>query len=67
MEKRGFGGDKKLPMNSLLARCEKRFIDGNVQRFFNWIEGYHLQNAKIHPEDRHGGKEINLRKDRGRI
>jgi len=42
MEKRGFGGDKKLPMNSLLARYEKRFIDGNVQRFPNWIEGYHL-------------------------
>jgi len=42
MENRGFGGDKKLPMNSLLARYEKKFIDGNVQRFPNWIEGYHL-------------------------
>lgn len=42
MENRAFGGDKKLPMNSLLARHEKRFIEGNVQRFPNWIEGYHL-------------------------
>lgn len=42
MENRAFGGDKKLPMNSLLARHEKRFINGNVQRFPNWIEGYHL-------------------------
>jgi len=42
MDNRVFGGDKKLPMNSLLARYEKRFIDGNVQRFPNWIEGYHL-------------------------
>jgi len=42
MGKRGFGGDKKLPMNSLPVRYEKRFIDGNVQRFLNWIEGYHL-------------------------
>ena len=51
MENRIFGGDKKLPMNSLLARYEKKFIDGNVQRFPNWIEGYHLQNTKIHLED----------------
>lgn len=42
MANRAFGGDKKLPMNSLLSRYEKRFIDGNVQRFPNWIEGYHL-------------------------
>jgi len=42
MENRAFGGDKKLPMNSLLSRYEKRFIDGNVERFPNWIEGYHL-------------------------
>ena len=42
MDNRVFGGDKKLPMNSLLSRYEKRFIDGNVQRFPNWIEGYHL-------------------------
>jgi len=42
MKNRVFGGDKKLPMNSLLARYEKRFIDGSVERFPNWIEGYHL-------------------------
>ena len=37
-----FGGDKKLPMNSLLARYERRLIDSNVHRFPDWIEGYHL-------------------------
>jgi phosphatidylglycerophosphate synthase len=37
-----FGGDKKLPMTSLLARAERRLIDGNVHRFPKWIEGYHL-------------------------
>jgi len=42
MENHTFGGDKKLPMNSLLARYERRFIDGNVNRFPKWIEGYHL-------------------------
>lgn len=42
MANQAFGGDKKLPMNSLLARSERRLIDANVQRFPNWIEGYHL-------------------------
>jgi phosphatidylglycerophosphate synthase len=42
MANQAFGGDKKLPMTSLLARSERRLIDGNVQRFPNWIEGYHL-------------------------
>jgi phosphatidylglycerophosphate synthase len=42
MENRVFSGDKKLPMNSLLARQEKKFIDSYVKRFPNWIEGYHL-------------------------
>jgi phosphatidylglycerophosphate synthase len=37
-----FGGDKKLPMRTLLAGWERRFIDGNVHRFPKWIEGYHL-------------------------
>ncbi len=42
MGNRTFGGDKKLPMKSWLARAERRFIDANVQRFPNWLEGYHL-------------------------
>ncbi|MHC4680657.1 MAG: CDP-alcohol phosphatidyltransferase family protein [Planctomycetota bacterium] len=42
MKNHAFGGDKKLPMNSLLARSERRFIDNNVHRFPRWIEGYHL-------------------------
>ena len=42
MVNESFGGDKKLPMNSLLARYERRLIDSNVRRFPNWIEGYHL-------------------------
>ncbi len=42
MVNESFGGDKKLPMNSLLARYEHRLIDGNVRRFPDWIEGYHL-------------------------
>ena len=37
-----FGGDKKLPMRTLLAGWERRFIDGNVHRFPKWIQGYHL-------------------------
>ncbi|MCX5638265.1 MAG: hypothetical protein NTX52_11325 [Planctomycetota bacterium] len=37
-----FGGDKKLPMKSLLAGYERRLIDSNVRRFPGWIEGYHL-------------------------
>jgi phosphatidylglycerophosphate synthase len=37
-----FGGDKKLPMRTLLAGVERRFIDSNVHRFPKWIQGYHL-------------------------
>ncbi len=37
-----FGGDKKAPMHSPLARLERRFIDANVGRFPRWIETYHL-------------------------
>jgi phosphatidylglycerophosphate synthase len=37
-----FGGDKKLPMTTFLARWERKFIDGNVSKFPRWIEGYHL-------------------------
>jgi len=37
-----FGGDKKLPMRTFLARWEKKFIDANVSKFPSWIEGYHL-------------------------
>ncbi len=37
-----FGGDKKLPMRTLLTGVERRFIDSNVHRFRKWIEGYHL-------------------------
>jgi phosphatidylglycerophosphate synthase len=42
MREREFGGDKKMPMRTLLAGWERRFIDGNVHRFPKWIEGYHL-------------------------
>jgi phosphatidylglycerophosphate synthase len=37
-----FGGDKKLPMRTFLARWERKFIDGNVSKFPQWIQGYHL-------------------------
>jgi len=37
-----FGGDKKLPMNTLLAKYERKFIDSNLWRFPSWIQGYHL-------------------------
>ena len=37
-----FRGDKKLPMKTLLAGFERKFIDSNVARFPKWIEGYHL-------------------------
>ena len=37
-----FTGDKKLPMKSVLARVERRFIDATVPKFPLWIEGYHL-------------------------
>ena len=42
MTDRKFSGDKKLPMKSLLADAEKRFITANVNKFPKWIEGYHL-------------------------
>ena len=42
MDNQEFGGDKKLPMRTLLAKYERRLIDGNVHRFPKWIEGYHL-------------------------
>ena len=37
-----FGGDKKLPMKSLLAKAEKKLIDKYTRRFPGWLEGYHL-------------------------
>jgi phosphatidylglycerophosphate synthase len=37
-----FGGDKKLPMKSALARYERRFIDANVGKLPAWVQGYHL-------------------------
>ena len=42
MSEEQFGGDKKLPMKTLLAGWERRFIDGKVSKFPRWIEGYHL-------------------------
>jgi len=42
MKERGFGGDKKLVMKTLLAGWERKFIDANVRCFPRWIEGYHL-------------------------
>ncbi len=42
MGKQAFGGDKKLPMKTLLAKYERKLIDANVDKFPNWIEGYHL-------------------------
>ena len=42
MSNQGFGGDKKLPMTTLLAKPERRFIDKNVSKFPGWIQGYHL-------------------------
>lgn len=42
MDNKEFGGDKKLPMRTLLAKYERRFIDKNVSKFPKWIEGYHL-------------------------
>jgi phosphatidylglycerophosphate synthase len=43
-----FGGDKKLPMKSLLASYERKFIDSNVHRFPEWIQGYDLTLMTIH-------------------
>jgi phosphatidylglycerophosphate synthase len=37
-----FGGDKKLPMRTLLAKWERKFIDSNVSKFPHWLQGYHL-------------------------
>ncbi len=42
MNEQKFGGDKKLPMRTLLAGWERKFIDANVRRFPNWLQGYHL-------------------------
>jgi len=42
MKKDQFAGDKKIPMTSLLAKPERRFIDYWVPRFPRAIEGYHL-------------------------
>jgi archaetidylinositol phosphate synthase len=42
MADKTFGGDKKLPMKSLLARSERKLIDTNVPKFPKCIEGYHL-------------------------
>lgn len=42
MTEKAFTGDKKLPMRSLLAGPERKFIDANVTRFPRWLEGYHL-------------------------
>ncbi len=42
MDNQEFGGDKKLPMRTLLAKYERKFIDANVSKFPKWIEGYHL-------------------------
>ena len=42
MDKKKFGGDKKLPMKSLLARSERRLIDSLVPKFPKWIQGYDL-------------------------
>ena len=48
MANKSFGGDKKLPMKSLLAAYERRFIDSNVPKFPKWIEGYDLTLMTIH-------------------
>ncbi|MBN2019104.1 MAG: hypothetical protein JW749_02635 [Sedimentisphaerales bacterium] len=42
MREREFGGDKKLPMRTFLARWERKFIDALVPMFPQWIQGYHL-------------------------
>ncbi|HPS54798.1 MAG TPA: CDP-alcohol phosphatidyltransferase family protein [Sedimentisphaerales bacterium] len=42
MNNQTFNGDKKVPMKSLLAKCERKFIDSNVAKFPVWIQGYHL-------------------------
>jgi len=42
MNKTAFGGDKKVPMKTLLAGLERKLIDTNVSKFPGWIQGYHL-------------------------
>ena len=42
MSKQEFTGDKKMPMKSLLAGPEKRFVQFLTPKFPKWIEGYHL-------------------------
>lgn len=42
MNNQTFRCDKKAPMKSLLAKHERKFIDGNVAKFPAWIQGYHL-------------------------
>jgi len=37
-----FTGDRKMPMKSLLAAPEKRFIQFLTPKFPKWIQGYHL-------------------------
>ena len=37
-----FGGDKKAPMVSPLAKLEQKFIAANVTRFPGWIGSHHL-------------------------
>jgi phosphatidylglycerophosphate synthase len=48
MANEAFSGDKKLPMKSLLAEYERRFIDNNVHRLPNWVETYDLTLMTIH-------------------
>jgi len=47
MEKKEFGGDKKLPMTSFLAKPERKLIDHFVPGFPRFIEGYHLTLSTI--------------------
>ncbi len=42
MNSEKFAGDRKIPMTSLLARPERRFIDYWIPQFPRFIEGYHL-------------------------
>ncbi|MGA2093677.1 MAG: CDP-alcohol phosphatidyltransferase family protein [Sedimentisphaerales bacterium] len=42
MREQEFGGDKKLPMRTILSKWERKFIDGNVSKFPLWLQGYHL-------------------------
>jgi archaetidylinositol phosphate synthase len=42
MREQEFGGDKKLPMRTFLAKWERKFIDAGVPKFPQWLQGYHL-------------------------